>query len=325
MDFLFDNPLANLYGPYFLVFYIVFIAAVAIGFRAMRSSLDVTTNFSVPPIPNNPNAFEIAYLRGGENELARTVVFSLAQRNLLKFISDEKNPQIYPTVSEFDKRNLSTIERTAYEWFDQTRDVKELFKADGLANALKPYAETYRARLEMQHFLPDEAMKARNNRLTRMAILLFAGLGAYKFIAAIYNGHWNVAGLVIITLVGLWILSSAMKTPRLTNLGKEYLKRLQLAFERIKPSNHFSNETITTTPSATFAAVDPFLVSVGVFGGAALAGTIYSDYNRAFERAHTQSVGASCGSGCGSASSCSSGGGDGGGSSCGGGCGGCGG
>jgi len=321
MDFLFDNPLANLYGPYFLIFYILFIVAVVIGFRIVRSNSDRTKNFNIPPIPNNPDAFEIAYLRGGENELARTVVFSLAQKNLLKFISDEKNPQIYPIISEFDKRNLATIERTAYEWFGSTRDVKELFKNDGLANALKPYAETYRARLEMQHLMPDEVMKDNNNRLVRVAILLFGGLGAYKLIAALFNGHFNIIGILIVTVGGLLLLNYTAKMPRLTNLGKEYLKRLQLAFERIKPSNHFPAET---SIAPTFAAIDPFLLSVGVFGGAALAGTMYSDYNRTFEKAQNQSGWSSCGSGCGSASSCSSGG-DSGGSGCGGGCGGCGG
>lgn len=325
MDFLFDNPLANLYGPYFLIFYILFIVAVVIGFRIVRSSSDRTKNFNIPPIPNNPDAFEIAYLRGGANELARTVVFSLAQKNLVGFIHDEKNPQISVANSDFDKRNLSTIERTAYEWFGSTRDVKELFKNEGLADALKPYAETYRARLEMQHFIPDEVMRANNNRLVRVAILLFGTLGAYKLLAALYNGSFNVIGIVIITVLGLVLLNYMAKMPRLTNLGREYLKRLQLAFERIKPSNHYP---IETSSAPTFAAIDPFLLSVGVFGGAALAGTMYSDYNRAFERSQSNSggcgSGAGCSSSCGSASSCSSGG-DGGGSSCGGGCGGCGG
>ncbi|MCY7377561.1 MAG: TIGR04222 domain-containing membrane protein [Pyrinomonadaceae bacterium] len=322
MDFLFDNSLANMYGPYFLVFYILFIIAAIVGFRIVRSRTDKTANFSIPPIPNNPDAFEIAYLRGGENELVRAVVFALAQKNLLKFISDDKkSPQIYPTISDFDRRNLSTVERTALGWFDRTREVKELFQKDGLKDALQPYYETYRARLEMQHFIPDETTKSRSRRLALQAFLVFGSLGAYKVIAAIYNGYWNVFGIVFITISGLFVLSLAAKMPRLTNLGKEYLKRLQLAFERIKPSKHYPIETGVPT-SAAFAAVDPFLLSVGIFGGAALAGTIYSDYNLAFQKAQNNSTGSSCSSGCGSCSSSS--GGDGG-SGCGGGCGGCGG
>ena len=328
MDFLFDNPLTNIPGPYFLVIYILFIAATIIGFRIVRNRADNTKFFNIPPIPNNPDAFEIAFLRGGENELARAVVFALAQKNLVRFINDDAaSPQIYPTISEeFDRRSLSTVERTALEWFDQTREVKNLFEKDGLANKLKPYYETYQARLEMQHFLTDETAKAHNTRLFWRAFLIFGSLGAYKGFAAIYNGYWNVFGLVFLTVIGLVILSAVAKMPRLTAHGKEYLKRLQIAFERIKPPNHNELNAPPSVPSATFGAVDPFLLSVGVFGGAALAGTVYSDYNTAFQKAHQSSTGGGCGSGCGSCSSSS--GGDGGGSDgggCGGGCGGCGG
>ncbi len=322
MDFLFDNPLANLYGPYFLIFYICFIILTIIGYRVLRTRFFHTAHFAIPPIPVNPDPFEIAYLRGDTNELARAVVFSLNQKNLLKFANGEKTSHIYPTNIEFDKRVLKPIERTALEWFGITRETKELFaQKDGLATALKSYGDTFQARLEMQNFFPDAEMTRRNNRLALKAFLIFGGLGAYKIAAAILGGYWNIFGIVFVTVIGLFVLGIAAKIPRLTTLGKTYLERLQIAFERIKPSNHNPLFAPETVPSATFAAVDPFLLSVGVFGGAALAGTIYSDYNRAFERAHNQSATSSggCGSGCGS-SSCSSGGdGDG----CGGGCGGC--
>ncbi|MCY7344724.1 MAG: TIGR04222 domain-containing membrane protein [Pyrinomonadaceae bacterium] len=319
MDFLFDNPLANLDGPYFLIFYIVFVASTVIGYRVLKTRLDRTAHYAVPPIPHNPDPFEIAYLRGGANELARAVVFSLAQKNLLKFAGGDKTSHIYPTETEYDRRTLMPIERTALDWFGKTRETKEMFsRTDGLTNALKPYYETFRARLEKQQFFPDEEMKKRNNRLAIRALLLFGGLGAYKITAAIYHGYWNIFGIVVVFAAGLFVLGIAAKMSRLTKLGKIYLERLQLVFERGKPSTHHPVVVEENVPSATFAAVDPFLLSVGVFGGAALAGTIYSDYNRTFERAQTSTGGGSCGS----ASSCSSGG-DGGG--CGGGCGGCGG
>jgi uncharacterized protein (TIGR04222 family) len=324
MDFLFDNPLANMFGPYFLVLYSFFIVSTTIVYRVLRNRLDRTTHFPLPPIPQNPDPFEIAFLRGGANELARAVIFSLNQKNLVKFINDEKSSQIQPTNIEFDRRSLMPIQQTALEWFGTTREAKEIFQKDGLAQTLKPYHETFQARLEMQHFIPDEEFKKRNTRLALKAFLVFGGLGLYKFIAAFYNGYTNIAGIVIITFIGLIALGIAAKMPRLTKRGEMYLKRLQIAFDRIKPSNHYPISEQTQVPSGTFAAVDPFLLSVGVFGGAALAGTVYSDYNQAFQRAQSQSANSSggCGSACGS-SSCSSGGGDGGG--CGSGCGGCGG
>ena len=326
MDFLFDNPLTNIYGPYFLVLYISFIIMTIIGYRVLRTRLDLTTRFAVPPVPVNPDPFEIAFLRGGANELTRAVVFSLIQKNLLKILNEEKISRICPTNAGFERRSLQPIELTALEWFGAAnREPKELFQKSGLVERLKPYYETFQARLEMQNFFPDEEMKRRNNRLALQAFLLFAGLGAYKMFAAIYNGYWNVLGIVFITIIGVLVLGATAKMPRLTKLGKKYLERLQLAFEQIKPSNHYPLAAQPSVPSATFASVDPFLLSVGVFGGAALAGTVYSDYNRTFERAQQSAgtSGSSCGSGCGSSSSDSSGGGDGGGcGGCGGGCGG---
>ncbi len=323
MDFLFDNPLTNIPGTYFLVFYSLLTVATIIGFRIAQNRADKTKFFNIPPIPHNPDAFEIAFLRGGENELARAVVFALAQKKLVEFNNDNaKSPQVRPTNSEFDNRNLSTVERTALGWFDRTREVKDLFQADDLAAQLKPFYETYQARLEMQHFLPDEAAKSRNTRLFRQAFAIFGGLGAYKFLAAIYNGYFNVLGMIFVMIIGFIALRVAAQMPRLTALGSEYLKRLQLAFERIKPSNYNGLIEQPNAQSATFAAVDPFLLSVGVFGGAALAGTVYSDYNTAFQKAHHTSIGSSCGSGCGS---CSAASGDGGSSDGGSSCGGCGG
>ena len=327
MDFLFDNPLANMPGPEFLVLYILFIITTIIVFRVLKNRLDRTAHFTVPPIPHNPDPFEIAYLRGGANELARAVVFSLAQKNLLKFVNDDKISQIHPIVFEYDRRSLQPIQLTALNWFGTSRDTKEMFSKDGLVNALKPYADTFQSRLEMQHFFPDAEMNRRNTRLTIQAFLIFGGLGAYKFVAAFYNGYSNIFGIIFITFIGMFVLGLAAKMPRLTKLGKTYLERLQIAFDKIKPSNHYASLNVSPVPSATFAAVDPFLLSVGVFGGAALAGTIYSDYNRTFERAQNQSANSSggCGAGCGSGSSSSGGdGGSGCSSGCGGGCGGCG-
>jgi len=325
MDFLFDNPLASMYGPYFLVFYILFIISTVIGYRLLKSRLDKTAHFAVPPIPHNPDPFEIAFLRGGANELARVVVFSLAQKELLKFTSNDKFPLISPTGIQFDLRTLSPIERSALDWFGTTCDTKEMFHLKkGLTQTLKPYYETFQNRLEMQNFFPDEEMKKRNIRLTLQAFLIFGGLGAYKFIAALSSGFTNIVGIVVITFTGMFVLGFAAKMPRLTKLGKTYLERLQMAFDKINLSNHNKTSVQTSIPSATFAVVDPFLLSVGVFGGIVLTGTIYDDYNRTFEKAQSQASVSSgvYGSGCGS-SSCSSSGS----SSCsgGGGCGGCGG
>lgn len=321
MDFLFDNPLASMYGPYFLVFYAVFniITLTAVG--VLKNRLDQTAHYALPPIPSNPDPFEIAFLRGGENELARAVVFSLVQKNLLKIINDGKASRIYKSEGTFDTRSLKPIEQTALGWFGTTRDTSEIFQSGGLAQTLRPYYESYQARLEMQNLVVSDETKKKRNRIIWRAAAVIAGLGLFKIIAAILNGYSNIIGIIVIGCIGLFLVGVIGKLPRLTKLGKAYLERLQLAFDQLKSNNQVFglNQPVNSHP--VFAAVDPLLLSVGVFGGTVLAGTMYSDYNQAFQRAQNQTSGSSsCGSGCGSTSSCSSG--DGGGGS---GCGGCGG
>lgn len=334
MDFLFDNPLASMYGPYFLVFYIIFIFMTLVIFSILKNQLDKTRHYAMPPIPSQPDPFEIAFLRGGENELARSVVFSLTQKNLLKIINDGKTSRIYRTEAKLDKQNLSPIERTAHGWFGAARDAKEIFGPIGLAKSLRPYYETYEARLEQQHLIPDEEIKQKRNRIRKRAAFVVAGLGLYKISAALINGYTNIWGIIILGTIGLVVIMVSGKLPRQTRLGKAYLERLQIAFDRLRNTNQLISSNKTSgSPEEAFASFDPLLLSVGVFGGAVLAGTIYDDYNQAFQRAQsTAGVSGSCGSSCGS-SSCSSGGdsssscsggGDGGGG-CGGGCGGCGG
>jgi uncharacterized protein (TIGR04222 family) len=332
MDFLFDNPLANMPGVIFLVFYSLFIIFTLVTFGVWKTQSDKTANLAVPPIAPNIDPYEIAYLRGGMNEVARAVVFALRQKDFLIIQADGKSSRIHRNANQTDRRGLSQMEDAVLDWFASSREPKEVFQGYGLLQVLDPYYGVYEARLEQQQLLTDAETRSRIKRARNLVLLLILGLGAYKFTAAMVNGYSNVAGIVIIGVIATFITFATAKLPRLTNLGKTYLERLQLAFDKLK----YQTERQVMQPNvagAQFAGVDPLLLGVGVFGGAVLVGTMYDDYNQVFQRAQHQQAAASsssCGSGCGSScssgssgSSCSSG--DGGGSSCGGGCGGCGG
>lgn len=326
MDFLFDNPLANMPGVIFLVFYSLFIIFSLIIFGIWKTQADKTASLPVPPIPANIDPYEIAYLRGGINEVARAVVFALRQKDFLIFQTDGKDSRIHPNQPQADARGLNQMEQAALVWFKDSREPKELFQSYGLRHVLEPYCDAYEARLEQQQLLTDNGQRSRIKFARNIVLLLVLGLGAYKFVAAVTAGFTNVFGIIVIALIATLITFAVAKVPRLTALGKTYLQRLQVAFDKLQ----YQSERQTVQPAATvhgaqFAGVDPLLLGVGVFGGAILAGTVYDDYNQAFQRAQNQSAGSSsCGSSCGSSCSSSSGG-DGGGSSCGGGCGGCGG
>lgn len=323
MDFLFDNPLANMPGVIFLVFYSLFIIFTLVIFGIWKTQADKTANLPVPPIPPDIDPYEIAYLRGGVNEVARAVVFALRQKDFLIFQNDGKNSRIHRNNLQADTRGLNPIEHFALNWFSNAREPKEVFQGyGGLRQVLEPYCDAYEARLEQQQLLTDSGQRSRIKGVRNIVLFLVIGLGAYKFTAAMLNGYRNVFGIVIIALISTIIAFAVARAPRLTALGKTYLERLQIAFDKLQ---YQTERQMAQANAPAFAGVDPLLLGVGVFGGAILAGTVYDDYNQAFQRAQNQTAsGGSCGSSCGSSCSSSSGG-DGGGGGCGGGCGGCGG
>ncbi len=322
-----------MYGAYFLLFYAVTIFSTIVALVIIKRLLDRSDKMPSPPIPTRIDPYQIAYLRGSTNEMVRSVVFALTQKELLEI----ENDLIKRKTSENPLPNLSNLELIALEWFGASREVKEIFGANGLVQQLQPFADSYKQTLEQQQLLSDAQLQGSFAVFKWLAAALIAGLGFYKTVAALANGRFNIIFLIIFGVIGLILVFVFGKMPRLTKLGNYYLERLQLAFESLKAKSQYMYQRPETAQNAartTFAGVDPLLLTVGVFGGGILAGTMYDNYNQAFQKsqqANASSSGSGCGGACGSCSSsdnggssCSSGG-----SSCssgcGGGCGGCGG
>ncbi len=323
MDFLLDNPLATLYGPYFLVLYgfVILFTLIILGYR--KSQTDQTEHLPTPAIPPNPDPFEIAYLRGGPNELARSAIFSLLTKNLIEIRTESDKSSFIPIFEPGQKpRGLPQIEELALHWIGGGREADDVFaKKTGLVEHLDGQADVFRGRLESHHLLPDPRAEQEFKKWVKLAVFIIMGLGIYKFATALLLGYSDVMLLVVFGFAGMIIALWIAKMPRITKRGKAYLERLQLAFDDLKyrsQAPYLKAESPRPQVQPAFAGVDPLMLSVGIFGGSILAGTVYDNYNQAFLRSHTQNnSGGGCGTGCGS--SCSSG--DGGG----GGCGGCGG
>jgi uncharacterized protein (TIGR04222 family) len=331
MDFLLDNPLATLNGAVFLILYAFVIFFTIASLALYRSEIDKTDKLNLPAIPPNPDPYEIAYLRGGVNEMARSAVFSLIQKGFVEVVNEGKTGKVKRVENSVNHGSLNQIEQLALNWIGKEREAKDVFNEHfGLVEKLEPSGLIYHGQLEGRQFLTTYETESRIKWWGRRAAALVGVFGAYKIIAAIVHGQFNFIFTIILAVVGIGIALTISRLPRMTKLGKIYLERLQLAFETLKyksqePYIGTIAPRTATAGEAGFAGVDPLLVSVGVFGTGILAGTIFSNYNDAFAKAKQQQAGSSggCGAGCGS--SCSSGG-DGGGSSCGGGgCGGCGG
>lgn len=326
MDFLFDNPIANMQGQVFLVIYGAIIFVLAIAFYLLKSKFDWTDKQPAPLISQTPDPYEIAYLRGGENELARSLIFSLTNKGFLQITNEGKKSYIVLTQNQPNWTTLPSIERNILSWFQTTRETSEVFESYGLIELLKPYSLKYESKLAQNNLLTPKDVEMKIRMLSFLVFGFTALIGSYKLIASISHGSYNIIFLILFIIASFLVFWFLGKTKRLSKRGENYLETLQNTFDRLRYNK---------TPSPNMPALnsfDPALLALGIFGTSALIGSGYNEYERAFEKSNKQdsggygsSCGTSCGSSCSSWSSCSSG--DSGsscssGSSCGGGCGG---
>jgi uncharacterized protein (TIGR04222 family) len=323
MNWLFQNFIADMYGPHFLLLYGSVIVATLIGVRWGIRSADATASLPPPPLRSNPDPYELAYLRGGENEVTRLAIFSLIQRGYLKVSETKKwwgrvERRLSQASGGPDWRHLSPGEQAVFRFFTLPHTAAEVFQTGPQAIGLTGLCSEYETKLQHEDMLyPPQALDT-----GRLIQILGAGiilcLGGYKLIAALIKGHSNVVFLLAMGIAALFGLALVGRIPRLSYLGRDYLKRLQQAFERMKPK---TTNASSAMPDATM------LLLVSLFGVGVLSDTSYAYYGQMFN----QSSGAGgCGGsfgggGCGGSSSGGCGGGGSSGCGGGGGCGGCGG
>jgi uncharacterized protein (TIGR04222 family) len=342
MDFLFDNPLANMPGPAFLVLYGITILFSALIFYFFKSGLDWTAKQPTPLIPQSPDPFEIAYLRGGENEFARAVVFTLTRKGFLQIFNESKKSYISLVPNQPNWTTLSQLERSVLGWFQTTRETNEVFEPYGLIEMLKPFSLIYEQKINQTSLLIPNDVKVKTKIFSFLVFGVIAALGGYKLTAAIVHGRYNILFLLLFMAIAFFVFWTLGKTKRLSQLGKRYVESLQNAFEKIKDNPTIAKQYYSQSIPA-LNSVDPLLLAMGIYGTSVLVGNGYSHFDQAFGKANQSSYFgnySSGSSGCGSSSgswfdssssssggsSCSGGGSScSGGSSCGSGCGGCGG
>lgn len=310
MDWFTSNPLAQMPGPSFLLLYVCAAVVTVVMAAARIRAADTTAETAPFPVPTDPDPYEVAYLRGGGNEVTRAVIFSLIERGCLT-VSDEKDPkkqQIGRVPNPLRLDALSPLERRVFDWFSRPYKAQEVFQSN-LPQEVEPHCAPYEARLRMNDLLAPSGVATAGliAWLAGAAVITF--LGGYKLVASLLRGFDNVGFLVVVGIAAnVVLLWTCFRTRRLSARGEAYLRDLRLAFEPLKHRKLLA-------PSSDTASLLPLLV--GVFGVSVLAGTPFRYYPDMFKQA--SSGGASCGGGCGASCGASCGGG------CGGGCGGCGG
>jgi uncharacterized protein (TIGR04222 family) len=310
MNWLMDNPIANMYGPQFLFLYGCVIVGTLVVCWWKIYAADPTANLPPLPLRANPDPYEIAYLRGGENEVIRLTIFNLIQRGYLKVSETKKwwrsTEQRLELVSGHpDQRHLSPLEQKVFRLFFKPRTAADIFQSNLQSADLKGLCADFDSKLQGEQALCPIEVSEATGRVRLVGVLIILGLGGYKLMMALAKGRHNVGFLVAMGLCSLFFLLRVCRPPRLSRLGRDYLKRLQEVFERFKPT-------------ASNASDITLLLLVSLFGIGVLSETSYASLGQMFSRSASGSGG--CGGGCGGGGSGCGGGGCGGG-----GCGGCGG
>lgn len=343
---LMHNPLADLHGPGFLVVYsIAVLMVLGIVWYLAKSNEWVT---GVPPerIPLNPDPLQIAYLRGGSSEVARTAIVDLHARGLLELDgSIEGVTRVRQTdgASPDAVARLDPLERAAYGYFENGgKTVAVAFRDPAFRAAIEQRCEKWREEFENRKLITTAAMRRSAPIVGIVGVMVIGAMGAYKALVALDRGRTNIGYLIIIGVVGIVMSAVLGRIGRLTTAGRRYISQLQDAFGAVR------ERAVSPQPTSGYSPDLP--LGVGLFGTALLAGTAYSylapELRPVQAAQSSQAAGSSGGCGgsscsgwdsggsSGSADSSSSssggdgggGGGDGGGGGCGGGgCGGCGG
>ena len=310
MDWLFDNPLADMHGTQFLFLYAVFAGIVVIAAVFFVDMQDMTGAMAPPPTPRDPDAYELAYLRGGANEVIRTAIYALRQKRLIEIV--EKESRIKATGVAPGAFEITRLEQRVYEAILPAPLISELFKGPNLRDDVESLCGAYRQSLAPQQLLTPPEVKRAAQYAWPIGIGLLVAAAGYKIIAAILHGRSNLGFLFMETAAACFILYWLVRKTTSGNAskrGKAWLSQIQLAYAGHVASAFGGGAVDRSAGGAALGASALFLV--GLFGFGILKGT--PDAALAQQFAASQS-GGDGGGGCG--------GGDGGG---GGGCGGCGG
>ena len=332
MEWLLHNPIADMYGPTFLLFYAGVVTATLVTCWLLVKKSDWTALMPTPAVPPSPDPYEIAYLREGESGVANAALFGLVQRGYLEVAEEKEGAVIRRAPEHPDPRLLTQLERRLFESFAAPRKALTAYGALGLTPEIKAGCQEYESKLRREHLLvPDSARRAARLVLYG-GLFVIAGLGGYKLAVALWKGYTNVWFLVGMAVASVVLLGYLCERPfgRLSKRGEAYLKKLQTAYEQLGSRYRHAP---SGAPAGAVAGFDPsMLLLVGLFGSYALAGTAYDGYYRSLYGSQHSASGGASGAGDGGSSSGGDSGGDsggGGGGGCGGGrgggCGGCGG
>lgn len=268
----FDNPVANLYGPFYLGLYAAVAAALIVVARWWTHHRDPTASLDPEPLPAEPDPYEIAYLRGGAYEVCRLAVAELLQRG---YVHLEGN--VVGRVADAPaEAYLPPPARAVLDWFEgETRtSFRDFLTSCGPQDPLKSYCSEVRSRLEDRQLLAGAKIRRYRYGVFGLAGLMTMGFGGYRLAVAPWNDFWNLELLVLMIATAVVLGFQLARLGGATSRGRRYLEELRQTFESFRQRISWDS-TVGSDPRT--------LLTIGIFGAAALSGPLSLDFGTGLE------------------------------------------
>jgi uncharacterized protein (TIGR04222 family) len=303
------NPL-DLPGPEFLRFYLAYGLIALAGAVGVKLLLQQLVPGPTPAVnrrlyPKESDAYRLALLRGGRDELVRTVLARFSAEELV-ILGDD----VITKAKRADRATaaLEEIEAAALQAVPGSGPARDAFTA--VRRVLEPHAAKLEADLRREGLLRSSEARAPFTLLFAVGLLVVCGMGVAKLVVAIAAGRRNVWYLIFMTAAFALIAVLALKPPRVTQAGRQLLAWLR--------DSHAGLKALITAGRRTGSrelALATAIYGLGALAAVPALGTLRRSLR---PQGSTSNWSSSCGSGCGSSGGCGGGCG-------GGGCGGCGG
>jgi hypothetical protein len=116
-------------------------------------------------MPSGIDSYEVAYLRGGNNDVTRAIVMARAERGWLK--AEQDGQKIGCLKRRPSEGEFSALAQTVYDGCSESRDAAATFASD-LPNRVVTFCRRYEGKLQLQQLLRGDAL---NGMAWKVALL----------------------------------------------------------------------------------------------------------------------------------------------------------
>ncbi|MCC3244189.1 TIGR04222 domain-containing membrane protein [Methylocystis sp. WRRC1] len=276
-----DLPFFNLSGPEFLNFFgVVVIAVLATTFLVIHFA-DRSGRRPPPPVPQTPDAMEVAYLQGGVNQVIRTLVYDLDERG---FVVLGPESRIVPTGAAPQSGDMNALELRVLEAVRNGPTAQELLEDRALRNALEQQLQPVRDRLAADDLLQPPSVKVWRRRLEIIGAILIIAVAGVKLQMAFAEGQ-NVSYLLFLMVAAVAALFAegyVLTRDAASRRGQAYLEAMRVAYaDRLKEA--LAHIRSPGPEARAFKGASLFLIAL--YGFSMLKGTTEAKFPESFERA----------------------------------------